>query len=164
SQIKGEFSSKTYLKYYLDSLDREKASDDQRELFKLYRYLEELEQHTTVVMLSEIDEMLELKRIFSSSDMKINIKTFVEDKNAMAWASSHYVTLFILDDSSHNKSVMQFIAKYINSTNGELKVIWITNKETIVLEDNSIQSIIKVPYTAKEIIETVKNLLGESNG
>ncbi|MEA2112101.1 MAG: hypothetical protein U9P71_08645, partial [Campylobacterota bacterium] len=64
SQIKGEFSSKTYLKYYLDSLDREKASDDQRELFKLYRYLEELEQHTAVVMLSEIDEMLELKRIF----------------------------------------------------------------------------------------------------
>ncbi|MCW8838232.1 MAG: hypothetical protein OQJ77_02530 [Thiovulaceae bacterium] len=39
--IKGGYSTKTFLRYYLDTLDKEKVKDEQEELFKLLDYLEE---------------------------------------------------------------------------------------------------------------------------
>jgi len=60
AQIDGEFSSKTYLKYYLSSLDKEKLSHEQRELFKLFEYLKTVDKYTTVILLDDIDGVLEL--------------------------------------------------------------------------------------------------------
>jgi hypothetical protein len=40
SGIKGEYSTLTFLRYYLRSLDKEKAGEEQKELFKLQAYLE----------------------------------------------------------------------------------------------------------------------------
>ncbi|WP_373073969.1 hypothetical protein [Sulfurimonas sp.] len=38
--IKGDYSTKTFLRYYLDTLDKDKLKDEQAELFKLLEYLE----------------------------------------------------------------------------------------------------------------------------
>jgi len=38
--IKGGYSTKTFLRYYLDTLDKEKLKDEQEELFKLLKHLE----------------------------------------------------------------------------------------------------------------------------
>lgn len=38
--IEGEYSTITYLKYYLKTLDKDKLNDEQRDLFKLLEYLE----------------------------------------------------------------------------------------------------------------------------
>jgi archaellum component FlaC len=43
ANIDGEYSTATFLRYYLNTLDKSKASDDQKELFKLLDYLESLE-------------------------------------------------------------------------------------------------------------------------
>jgi len=44
ASIKGSYSTLTFLRYYLRSLDREKMSEEQKELLKLQSYLEKLEK------------------------------------------------------------------------------------------------------------------------
>ncbi|MFW5989964.1 MAG: hypothetical protein ACOCP1_01055 [Campylobacterales bacterium] len=43
ANIDGEYSTATFLRYYLNTLDKSKLSDEQKELFKLLTYLESLE-------------------------------------------------------------------------------------------------------------------------
>jgi len=40
SGIEGDYSTKTFLRYYLNTLSKDKLGDEQRELFKLLKYLE----------------------------------------------------------------------------------------------------------------------------
>ena len=42
SEIKGDYSTKTYLSYYLDTLDKSMLGEEQKELFKLLEYLKKL--------------------------------------------------------------------------------------------------------------------------
>lgn len=44
ASIKGSYSTLTFLRYYLQSLDKDKAGAEQKELFKLQEYLEKLEK------------------------------------------------------------------------------------------------------------------------
>ena len=164
SQIDGEFSSKTYLKYYLNTLDKEKASEEQKGLFKLYKYLETLENYTTVILFDDVDEVLELKRIFTRSGLKMFIKTFIDERSALIWATSNRANLFILGDSFHSMNVTQFLDKYCGSTSIDPHVMLISSQAVKNFEKSGIDCIIKPGYTSHEIVDKMKKMLGEDDG
>jgi hypothetical protein len=162
AQIDGEFSSKTYLKYYLNTLDKEKASQEQRGLFKLYAYLKTLEDYTAVILLDDVDELLELKRIFTQSGIKMFSKTFLDDKSALLWAISNRANLFVLTDTIPNMSVDKFIHNYKNQTKLDPKVMVITTKS--IESFSEVDRVISPKYTPNEMVNKMKEMLGEKSG
>lgn len=48
SGIKGGYSTKTFLRYYLETLDKKKLKEEQKELFKLLDYLEKTEHKVPI--------------------------------------------------------------------------------------------------------------------
>jgi hypothetical protein len=162
AQIDGEFSSKTYLKYYLNTLDKEKASEDQRGLFKLYAYLKTLEDYTAMILLDDVDELLELKRIITQSGIKMFSKTFLDDRSALLWAISNRANLFILSDSVDNLNIEKFINNYKNQTKSEPKVMVISTQD--IESFSSVDMVVRPDYTNSEIVSKLKEMLGEKSG
>ncbi len=164
AQIDGEFSSKTYLKYYLSSLDKEKLSEEQRSLFKLYEYLKKVDKYTTVILLDDIDTVLELKRICTRAGLNMFIKTFIDESSALVWALANRANLFILSDTLQQTSGIDFIEQYREQSPIRPKVMMVSNYDAGVFEKYGIDSVIQRNYTAKEMIEKLKKLLGECDG
>lgn len=75
SEVKGKLCSLTYLKYYLQSLDKEKLSENHRELIKLLPYIESLHRRFALYFSIEIDNAMRLKTVISSLDRYIDIET-----------------------------------------------------------------------------------------
>lgn len=71
SHIKGRLSSITYLKYYLQSLNQEKLSDENRELFEIVEYLQSLRKQTILYLSNDIDKVMRLKPAIASVDKTI---------------------------------------------------------------------------------------------
>ncbi len=164
SQIDGDFSSKTYLKYYLKALDKEKSSDEHKELFKLYEYLKTLESYTTVILLDDIDEILELKRLFTRAGLKMYIKTFIDEKSALAWAVSNRANLFVLSDRLQNMSALGFLERYHKRTALQPKVMLISDRDQKIFQNSGIECVVKSTEAPKEILSKMKIMIGEDNG
>ena len=164
AQIDGEFSSKTYLKYYLGSLDKEKLSNEQRELFKLYEYLKTVDKYTTVILLNDIDSVLELKRICTRAGLNMFIKTFIDENSALSWALANRANLFIISDTLQQMSGISFMEQYRQQSPVTPKVMMVSNHDAKVFQKYGIESVIQQNYSAKEIVEKLKKLLGESDG
>ncbi len=164
AQIDGEFSSKTYLKYYLSSLDKEKLSDEQRELFKLYEYLKTVDKYTTVILLNDIDNVLELKRICTRAGLNMFMKTFIDESSALAWALANRANLFIISDTLQQMSGIEFIEQYRRQSPVTPKVMMVSDYDAKVFQKHGIESVIRQNYSAKQMIEKLKKLLGENDG
>ncbi len=109
SHIQGDFSSKTYLKYYLNSLDPEKISSEQRELFKLYNYLESINRDTVVVVVSDMDEAFHFKSLFAQISMPVEYQVFIDTKKAFLWMQKHPISLLLLDSRLAGISAENFL-------------------------------------------------------
>ncbi|MGM0622751.1 MAG: hypothetical protein ACQESH_01890 [Campylobacterota bacterium] len=78
--IKTRFSSATYLRYYINSLDMTKLNSQNHELLELLHYLEKKEQSSVVIFVEAMEEAIELEK---------GIKEIKDDtKTAMATRES----------------------------------------------------------------------------
>ncbi len=115
SHIQGDYSSKTFLKYYLNSLDPEKISEEQRELFKLYDYLESITRDVVVVVVGDMDTAFTFKALFAKIAMAIEYQVFVDTQKAFAWLQKHRVSIVMseaqLDKITGERFVRQFKEK-----------------------------------------------------
>ncbi|MDD2369300.1 MAG: hypothetical protein PHQ90_08365 [Sulfuricurvum sp.] len=75
SYIKGELSSLTYLKYYLQSLNNKTFSAEQQELAALVPYLENLHRRRVLYYTAEIENAMRFKSVISSIDKYIDLET-----------------------------------------------------------------------------------------
>jgi hypothetical protein len=160
AQIHGEFNSTTYLRYYLNALDKEKASAEHKELFKLYEYLKTRETYTTLILSDDIDEVLELKRIVSASGIKMLIKTFIDDKNALTWAVLNRANVLIIKDELPNMSALKFLENFRKSSDVKATVMILSNRDAKFFAAEDIDCVIRHSENAKEIVQKNKTMLG----
>lgn len=79
-QIKGTISSLTYLRYYLQSLSRDKLTEENKALFQLLPYLESLERRSVVYLSDDLDTSLKIRKTLTSMNMKIDLKVVPDVK------------------------------------------------------------------------------------
>ncbi|HZF70822.1 hypothetical protein [Sulfuricurvum sp.] len=75
SYVKGQLSSLTYLKYYLQSLNHENFSAEQQELAALVPYLENLHRRKILYLTTEVENAMRLKSVITSIDKYIDLET-----------------------------------------------------------------------------------------
>ena len=164
AQIDGEFSSKTYLKYYLSSLDKEKLSHEQRELFKLFEYLKTVDKYTTVILLDDIDGVLELKRICTRAGLNMFIQTCIDESRALTWGLANRANLLILSDTLQQMSGIDFMEQYRQQSPVTPKVMMLSDYQPEVFKKYGITQVVPRNYSAKEMIAKLKKMLGEGDG
>jgi hypothetical protein len=139
SHVKGQLSSLTYLKYYLQSLNNENLSIEQQELAALVPYLENLHRRRILYYTAEIENAMRFKSVISSIDKYIDLET-----------TMHYEKMV----ESLMKEIPNFI--FIDQQISGLKAL-ITMLETRGISKNT-NIILVVQNASKSFMEQVKKI------
>jgi hypothetical protein len=139
SHIKGQLSSLTYLRYYLQSLNNENFSAEQQELAALVPYLENLHRRRVLYYTTEIENAMRLKSVITSIDKYINLET-----------TMHYEKML----ESLTKEIPHFI--FIDQQISELKVL-IKILQTRGISKNT-NIILVVENASESLMEQLKKI------
>ncbi|WP_373034470.1 hypothetical protein [Sulfurimonas sp.] len=116
--ISGEFNTKTYLKYYLDSQDSNKMSTDTKKLFNLYKYLSSLEKDNIMIVVNSTEDAMEYTATIKNMHKSYEVKSFIDEKLALKWALKNNVKILIVEDQLSKMQIdifLKYYKKYIFS-------------------------------------------------
>jgi hypothetical protein len=159
AHIQGEYCAKTYLKYYLNTLDQEIISTEQQELFELYEYLESLEHSSIMILVHDIDDALRIKYLLARIDSTINIEAFIDERKALAWAQDKQSSIVIIEDQLPNFSYMQFMRAFKKKVSLHPTILLLSNLDPDSFDDEDIEMVIRKGFSDKEMGEAVKEIL-----
>lgn len=157
AQIVGEFSSLTYMKYYLNSLNAEHHSEEQAQMKELYEYLRQQNVVTILVLQAEVEDALQTKALFSTCTLDVHVEIFVDEAKSIKWAKKHKVSLLILDEQLKNLNAKQYIAAYKSRVSEYVQSLVISSHKP---EKLGATASIPLKHTKAEFIEVVKDLIG----
>lgn len=128
ANIDGSFSSKTFLKYFLKSLDEDKMNDTYKEMQDLLNYLEELEKGT-ILIVDDKSEMLPALKYFANhidKYYKVKLLRPIDVLNELSQNNVHYIIVNI-----EIKELRIFdLVKKIKQVKKSLEFVFTSNKFT----------------------------------
>ncbi len=127
AQIHEEYSSKTYLKYYLESNDIKKASDELEELLELYQYLNSLYMESILIAVDCIDDAIEYKKSVKLFNKEQDVVSFTDEKLALKWAFQNSVKILVISENLQNMTLNGFLKYYQKYSLAESKIILLGN-------------------------------------
>lgn len=134
SMVKGALSSLTYLKYYLQSLNKENLSEDQRGLIELVPYLEALHRRSVLYFSAEIENAMRLKSVISSIDKYMEIETTLHYDKTVESINKKIPDFIFIDQQIPDLKVL---IKALN-TRGALQ-----NSNVILVVENASESFLE---------------------
>ncbi len=159
-------SSKTYLTYYLKSLDPNKLSEEHKNLKKLLDYLNEITPIYCVLYTPREKDLEHFTSALSADDNGIEIQGFTNAKIALEQAFKTRVNILILDLEAEKEILGNFLDLYNKNTqqfSNKAKVILITSEIDEYgikrAEELGADSLIERDVDAVEIIDTVYDLI-----
>jgi len=109
ARIEGGFSSKTFLRYFLRGLDRNKLSSQSKELFNLLQYLEEVSHKNIMVLRTSNVDVQKTKDIIQKIDSTLTITTDTNPINALKTLAQKPQDIVVLSDKIGAMSAIDFI-------------------------------------------------------
>lgn len=158
--IIGELNTKTYLKYYLDSIDSSKASIETKKLFELYEYLLATHKEYIVVVVADARDAVEYVNSIKKIEKNHHIKSFIDEKSAIRWAINNSVKVLVLEENLQNTSATRFLEIYGNNVLLSPKVVLIGDKPKLS-ENMKINILLSKNTSLKIIAQNVKSLYDE---
>ncbi|MEA3523764.1 MAG: hypothetical protein U9R50_12430 [Campylobacterota bacterium] len=162
SHIQGEYCSKTFLKYYLNSLDQDKVSQEQKELFKLYEYLESLHRTSIIVLVDDMDKVFHFKALFSKITIPLDSQVFMDSKKAFAWLQKHPVNLVIVTRSLDKINAESFIHQFKEKIGSRAKTVLLGAEKGKLPE--IFDAMMDENIRAGQFKEELEKLLKDDNG
>jgi len=153
SGIEGTYSSKTFLKYYLRTLDKDKLNDNNKNLFALLKYLESLGSENILVIRSSKEAALKTKYLIENIDKELSVNITIDPSETFKYAIKNRPDIIILEYGMRLVNVKDYIKKFV-----ELIPPDSSPPNFCVLVPEGIN-----PETIKEIREAgVKNIIGST--
>ena len=94
---------RSYLKYYLDSLDSNKATDEMKKLFSLYEYLVSIQKEFIVIVVNSTQDAMDYESGIKKLNSSYNVKAFIDEKSTIQWAVKNRATCRF-PQTTHNLS------------------------------------------------------------
>jgi len=158
AQIKGEFCTTTYMKYYLSTLDRGKMSQEQVEMQKLYDYLKEKVGAYILIVHDSKEEALNIKVTLEATTLDYKIEVFIDEVRSIQFAKTHHVSLVILSDTLTRLLTKQYIDTYKRKVDDDIRTLVVTPSKK---EDFGATATLSTKYLRSELIQKVKEVLEE---
>ncbi|MDF1875423.1 hypothetical protein JHD48_06725 [Sulfurimonas sp. SAG-AH-194-I05] len=155
--IHGEFNTKTYLKYFLDTQDSERASKETKLLFELYEYLSALEKDCIMVLTDSVEDAMEFEGSISMVDKKYMVKAFIDEKSALKWGIQNTVKVLVLNDTLSKIRVSTFLSYYKTYILAIPKIIILGNNQKN--HSYSISKLLSKNISPRVLAQHVKELL-----
>jgi hypothetical protein len=128
AQIEGGFSSKTFLKYFLGSLDKSKMNQEHKDMTKLLEYLESLEKRQ-IVIVDDKSEMLPSLTYFANHlDRNFKVTTSIPS-DAIRLAFYSKIEYMIVNINTKRIKLFDFIQS-INRLERGIEFILISDSFT----------------------------------
>ncbi|MBU1658089.1 hypothetical protein KKG72_03440 [bacterium] len=159
ASIVGEFNTKTYLKYYLDTLDSKKTTQADKNLFVLYDYLSCVYKEYILVIVSCAQDAMEHEASIKNIDKSYNVKSFIDEKSALKWAMKNSVKVLIIEDKLQKMNAEIFLNVYHKHILLKPKIILVGDKHNTNLDAYSISKLLLSSVSSRVIAENVKSLL-----
>lgn len=128
ASIEGEFNTKTYLKYYLESLDSKKTRECDKKLLELYNYLVSINKEHIMIVTSSVEDAIDFEAGLKSLGSSYEVKAFVDEKLALKWAMKHSIKVLILEDYLSRFSAEVFLKYYQKYILVNPKIVLLGNK------------------------------------
>ena len=159
SAIVGELNTKTYLKYYLDTLDSSRATGDTKKLFELYEYLVTKQKDYIMVVVNSAQDAMEYESCIKNADKSFDVKSFIDEKAAIKWAMKNSVKVLVVEDMLQKTSVENFLNVYHNKILVRPKIILIGNKPKSNSSDYTISKLLLKNVSPRVVSDSVKSML-----
>jgi len=128
SSISGELNTKTYLKYFLSTQDRVKATGETKILFDVYDKLVLMQKNYALVVTQNPQEAMEFENAIKKIDNTIHAKSFVDEIAAVKWAMKNSVLVLVVEEQLRKTRVEKFLDLYSKNVLSVPDVIVIGNK------------------------------------
>lgn len=113
SNIEGGYNSKTFLNYYLKSIDTSIASREHKELFKLQNYLESIYQKNILIITDKLSEINRMREFIENSNDRFKIEGEITLSKLLREQPFNQYDLIILDYTILNsKNRSELFRKY----------------------------------------------------
>jgi len=161
AHIEGDYSAKLYLKYYLNSLDPQKVSKEQSDLFELLKYLESVEHKTAMAVFKDIDDALRIKFLISKLPFDMEVETFVDEKKALIWAEQNSYNLILVGDVLSSMYGSKFLEKLYRRAKIAANIVMVGKGGEPVHKRIQVDKTLPSNFRDKEIIDTITQLFKE---
>lgn len=155
--ISGSFNTKTYLKYYLDTLDSTKKTEESQKLYDLYEYLSAVYKDCIMMVFSSANEAMDHTLSVKSIDKSYEVKAFIDEKTALKWALKHSVKVLVLEDrlaKMRAETFLQYYKKYVLLIP---KIVILG--ESVKSTEYSISKLLSNGVSSRVLAENIKELL-----
>lgn len=112
SGITGTYSSKTFLKYYLRSLDQDKLRNENKELFSLLSYLESISKKNISIIRHRYDLAIRCKQLLENFDKDLNLTIVKDPLDALKLNDTIRPDIILLDMELNGITPFEFVQKY----------------------------------------------------
>lgn len=112
SGIEGTYSSKTFLKYYINSLDESKMSQEHKSLLELLKYLETIGSKTVLIVRSNIDQAMRCKFLIESIDKEIRVITSYDPADTFRTCARNSPDIVMLDMNLRTMTASEYIPRF----------------------------------------------------
>jgi len=157
-----EFSSVTFLKYYLKRLDDKKLSLKHKELKELLKYLESLKKNVILCLDDDIEFLNRFKESVYSINRENIVITTTQAGEAVNNLKSKHPNIFIINPSTRRVAVRQ-ILKYIKNEFPYIRVLFfsnnITKDELTLAKEFDIEAILKKSFSKDTIQKELLQIL-----
>jgi len=120
-----ELNTKTYLKYYLGTLDESKANKDTKDLFTFYNYLDEKQKDYILIITASSQDALDYSQYIQSVDKTLVVKSFISELESLKWAMTNTIKIIVLESKLISTNAKEYLDYYHNHIFSKPKIILI---------------------------------------
>lgn len=157
SPINEELNTKTYLKYYLSSLDSSKITEEAKKLFALYDYLLSIQKECIMIVAKNPQDAMEYEKSVKNMKLLLEAKAFIDEKSALKWAMKNSVKIVIIEDFLQNTTAQSFLQTFKKHVSLTPQIIIIGEKPKTI--PYTINNILPKNPSSRMINDVIKAIL-----
>lgn len=154
-----ELNTKTYLKYYLSTLDEGKVSKDTQDLFTLYDHLVEVQKDYILIITSSAQDAMDYDQHLKSTNKSLVVKSFISELESIKWAMTNSIKVIILEDTLISTSAKKYLDYYHNNIFSKPKIIIIGNSQNINSSHYVVNKTLPANVEPKVLASTLAQLI-----
>jgi hypothetical protein len=154
-----ELNTKTYLKYYLSTLDENKANKESKDLFAFYDYLEKKHRDYILILTASPQEAMDYTQSIKSADKTLIVKSFISELESIKWAMANTVKVLILESTLMTTTASKYLDYYHSHIFSKPKIILIGDEQNIKSTQYVINKQLPSFVQSKQLASTLKQLL-----
>jgi hypothetical protein len=166
ANIDDDFSSKTFLKYFIKGLDETKFSKEHKRLYSLLEYLEGRAKVRILIVSENLKESDRIKHLIRSFDKEYSVEVSNKPRSSYYRKDLARLDIIFVELSIKNPNIYEFIdmmkKRFIQSNSHAVLCITSSNftKENLIkLKEKDISYLLATNLTEEELQHNIKEII-----